>query len=155
MSLNIGSTNDPIATAPCHEAEIDAELSGHSASARHGENALICRSHGCCGRCRRGRDSCGGRLRSNSRSDGRARSCADAGQVKDDRPHRNSLTGRDQVLGDDAFCWRGDLHRRLICHHLDDRLVLFNAGAFIRDPTDDLSFSDALADVRELKFEQL
>ena len=75
--------------------------------------------------------------------------------MKDDCPHRDCLTRCDQLLHDDALRWRGDLNGRLICHHLDDRLVLFNAGAFIRDPTNDLSFSHALSDIRELKFEQL
>ena len=53
------------------------------------------------------------------------------------------------LLDDDTGAWSGQLHRRLVGHHLDHRLVLGHAVADGDQPLRDLGLGQSFAYVRE------
>ena len=53
--------------------------------------------------------------------------------------------------GDPAFVGRGDLHQRLVRHHLGDRLVLLDDISFAYQPFDQFALHDTFADIGQYK----
>ena len=69
----------------------------------------------------------------------------------EERPDRDCLAGADEERPDPPRRRRGDLHRRLVGLHLEERLVLRDHVPFRHEPRADLPVGQALAEVGELQ----
>src|SRR5439155_264335 len=65
--------------------------------------------------------------------------------------HLDNLSLLRPELEDLARDRRWDLHRDLVRHHFDDRVILPDGVAFLHEPLDDLALVDPFPDVRELE----
>ena len=69
----------------------------------------------------------------------------------EDCPDRRDRSLLDEDLEHGALPRRGDLDRRLVRLHLDERLILRNVRALLHEPARDLRLGQALAEVGELE----